>query len=275
MSRIALLPSLVVSLVFLGFLAVPAHARPTVLFDQGHGQRFVIERNGDLDLSRFAALFKVSGYDIAAATDPLTTDRLTGINALVLSGAFRPYSPEEIEAIAAFVDRGGALCIMLHIGPPLSPLLRRFGVEHSNGVIREKENIIDNNPVNFQVTRLADHPLVRELHKFSLNGVWALNGALPGIQVVARTSPAAWIDLNGNGQLDSSDAQQSFAVAVAGQSGNGRFVVFGDDAIFQNRYLVDDNLILSRNLAIWLAAGTSQPLRSQSPSGTGKTLQGT
>jgi hypothetical protein len=245
--------------------SLPAHARPTVLFDQGHGQRFLIDQGHDLDLSRLAGVFREAGFEATAGTTPLTTERLAATDALILSGAFKPYTPEEIEAIVAFVDRGGSLCIMLHIAPPLAPLLDRFGVAHANGVIREQEHIIDEDPLNFRVTRLADHPLFLGIRQFSLYGVWALLDDRPGVQAIAHTSPSAWIDLNGNRRLDAGDARQSFAVAVAGQAGKGRFVVFGDDAVFQNKFLVGDNLTLGRNLTVWLAPVANRSDRVKLP----------
>ena len=273
MVRSASLPPLFIGLMLLFAPILPAHAGPMVLFDQGHGQRFVIKRGNDLDLSRLAEVFREAGYEVTTAATPFTADTFAGIDALVLSGTFQPYTPGEIEAIAAFIDHGGALCIMLHIAPPLAPLLRRLGVDHSNGVIREQENIIDGKPLDFRVTRLENHPLFQGLRQFSLYGVWALQATGPGVQAIARTSPASWIDLNGNGRLDQGDAQQSFAVAVAGQSGRGRFVVFGDDAIFQNKFLVGDNLILGRNLAAWLSPGTAHPPRhTHVPAGRGRSL---
>ena len=36
----------------------------TVMFDQGHGQKFVIEKEGDLQLSRLSGLLKEKRYDI-------------------------------------------------------------------------------------------------------------------------------------------------------------------------------------------------------------------
>jgi hypothetical protein len=260
MSRYANFSALFINLVFLLAAVDPVLAKSTVLFDQGHGQRLVIDGNRDLDLSSFAELFREAGLKVTATDTPLTANILVDIKALILSGAFKPYTPEEIEVITAFVERGGALCIMLHIAPPLAPLLHRLGVEHSNGVIREQENTIDGNPLNFRVSRLTNHPLFQGLKQFTLYGVWALLENNLGVQAIARTSPASWIDLNGNGQLDPDDAaKQPFAVAVAGQSGSGRFVVFGDDAIFQNKFLTGDNLTLGRNLAAWLSAGTVQP----------------
>ena len=253
MSRTAVLTHFLVCLLISCALAAPVHARQSVLFDQGHGQLFTIEKTGDLDISHLAVLFRDAGFAVTSAAGPLGADLLAGVDALVLSGAFKPYTPEEIEAIAAFVARGGALCIMLHIGPPVSELLNRLGVDHSNGVIREQRDMIDHDPRNFRVTRLANHPLFRGLRQFSLYGAWALHENHPGVQALAVSSPSAWIDLNRNERLDPSDPQQSFAVTVAGTSGRGRFVVFGDDAIFQNKFLVGDNLVLGLNLVKWLS----------------------
>ena len=255
MSRRPRVSILMLSILFLLFSTVHSHARTSILFDQGHGQRFLIERGGDLDLSHLAGTFRDLGHEVSTSTVPLTDKLLAGVDVLLISGSFQPYSPEEIETVNRFVDRGGAVCITIHIAPPLSGLLIRLGVDHSNSVIHEEEAIIDGDPINFRVTRLESHPLFEGISKFSLHGVWALLESRSGVRSIARTSPSAWIDLNGNGLFDKGDARQSFAVAVAGEAGKGRYVVFGDDAIFQNKFLKDENLTLARNLAAWLAGG--------------------
>ncbi|KAF0221042.1 MAG: hypothetical protein FD174_755 [Geobacteraceae bacterium] len=246
------------SLMLLFATTAQTHALPTVLFDQGHGQKFVMDKDGDLHLSRLAGLFRDAGFSVTAAGAPFTAELLAGANVLILAGTFRPYTTEEIDAITTFVARGGSLCIMLHIASPLVPLLDRFGVVTSGSAIHEQEGVINGNPLAFRVTRLSDHPLFQGIQQFTLYSGWALLDDHPEVRVIARTSPGAWIDLNGNRRADPEDAQQSFAVAVAGRSGSGRFVVFGDDGIFQNRVLVGDNLALGRNLAAWLAAGATQ-----------------
>ena len=48
----------------------------------------------------------------------------------------------------------------------------------------------------------------------------------------------------------------SYGILVVGQRGRGRFAVFGDDAIFQNRFLDASNRKLAQNLAGWLAPGS-------------------
>ena len=77
---------------------------------------------------------------------------------------------------------------------------------------------------------------------------------VPTAGIIAATSEDAWVDLDGNRKLSAADAVQSFGVVVAGTLGKGQFLVFGDDAIFQNKFLDDDNRRLANNLAEWFGA---------------------
>ena len=122
MSRLPRVPILMFSILFLLLSTVHAYARTSVLFDQGHGQRFLIEQGGDLDLSLLAGTFRDLGHKVSTSTDSLTEKLLDGVDILLISGPFRPYSPEEIETVARFVERGGAVCLTLHIAPPFSAL---------------------------------------------------------------------------------------------------------------------------------------------------------
>ena len=70
-------------------------------------------------------------------------------------------------------------------------------------------------------------------------------------RIVASTSSKGWVDLNGDKKLSKGDVVQAFGVVAVGESGAGRFVVFGDDAIFQNRFLDESNRQLAINLARW------------------------
>jgi hypothetical protein len=229
-----------------------AGAPPGVLVDEGHGQKFLTAAHGKLDLSKLAAAFRAAGAKVETGKTVLTEERLSQVDALVVSGAFQPFTAAEIDAVMHFLDRGGRLALMLHIPFPLTPLLRRLHVDFSNGVIREREHLIGGEPMNFQVTALSPHPLTRKVGAFAVFGAWALMSEDAGAVLIARTSPSAWVDLNGNNQLDEGDAAQAFGVAVTGHVGQGEFVVFGDDAIFQNQFLTAGNARLAKNLGCWL-----------------------
>jgi hypothetical protein len=225
---------------------------PTVLFDQGHNQRFLINKEGPLQLTGLAAIFKEQGFKVAAHEVTIDVNALANAEALVISGAFNSFNPAEIDSIVSYVDNGGKLAIMLHIGSPLIPLLDRLGIIVSGSVIHEQENVIKTDDINFRVTRLESDPLFTDIEQFSVYGGWALLNEGVGTKAIAKTGEKAWIDLDGDKKLSEVDAVQSFAVIVSGTHGKGRFVIFADDAIFQNQYLDENNSKLAANLANWL-----------------------
>lgn len=226
---------------------------PVVLVDEAHGEKFVVEAPGDLDLSQFADRLRAAGCALEVNHEPLTGERLARVDGVVISGAFKQFSEADVDALLRFVESGGRLAVMLHIPFPLNPLLRRLHVDFANGVIREREHVIGNDPLNFSIDTLATHPLTRDVSALSFYGAWALMNEEASAAIIARTSPRAWIDLNGNGQFEAGDASQAFGLAVAGTIGKGEFVVFGDDAIFQNQFLKGGNATLAENLICWLA----------------------
>ncbi len=235
------------------FSAVSAMADDTavqILFDQGHNQRFLIEEKGVLQLSSFAAAVRSKGAHVASTKKALDDNALKNVTALVISGPFESLRPEEVESVVRFIERGGRLAVMLHIGPPLSGLLAKLDVYHSNGVLHERNNVIDND-INFRVTGSSGSPLFAGVTQFSAYGVWALEPGKAGTPL-AQTSAEAWVDLDGDKVLSKGDAVGAFAVVVSGTLGSGSFIVFGDDAIFQNSHLDDNNSKLADNLAGWL-----------------------
>jgi uncharacterized protein DUF4350 len=229
-----------------------AEAQQVILVDQSHDQRFLVEKDEPLHLSGFAAVMKKEGFTVRTGSKPLSDETLRDVDALVISGPFKEIEQLEVDAVSRFLERGGRVTVMLHIGSPLAQLLRRVDVDFTNFVLGEQENIIDGDPKNFQVKKLADHPLFAGLTHFSLYGGWALMNTSENSRIVASTSPKGWVDFNGDNRLSKGDIVQAFGVVVAGKLGSGRFVVFGDDAIFQNKFLDDSNRQLAINLARWL-----------------------
>jgi len=232
-----------------------AVASPQVWFDEAHAQAFKVGQSGELQLSGLAKVFREGGWEVVPGTEPLTARRLKQVQALVISGPFKPLAASEVEAVLKFIRDGGRVAVMLHIGPPLSSLLSRLGVLHSNGVIQEQANMIEGEALNFHAQLGERHPVTSGIEHFALYGSWALLAEEAQTETLASSSSRSWVDLNGNRQLDEDDAQQSFAVLVHGKLGRGEYLVFGDDAIFQNRFLRDENLTLASNLATWLMAG--------------------
>jgi hypothetical protein len=244
---------LCMGLFLLSLAVVQAGAKKrTVIFDQGHGQKFVIEKEGDLQLSRLSKLLKQEGYDVKVNAGQMNGAALNTADVLLISGAFQPFSPEEINAIIRFLEQGGKLSVMLHIPQPLTGLMNRLKVYASNGVIQEQENTINNAPKEFFITNMEKREITKGLKKIGVHGAWALMTDSTTARIIARTGPKAWIDLNRDGKFNETDARQSFGVVIAGTLGKGRYVIFGDDAIFQNKFLDQENMPLGKNLADWM-----------------------
>ncbi|HBA71329.1 MAG: hypothetical protein A2X82_02975 [Geobacteraceae bacterium GWC2_55_20] len=238
--------ALFVVLLCAGF-AIADESLPKVIFDQGHNQQFLIGEKGELQLSNLADIIRGKGGEVVATSEALSDNTLLDATALVISGPFAQLQAEEVEAVARFVERGGHLAVMLHIGPPLAGLLERLDIDHSNAVLHERSNVIDKD-INFRVGELTPHQLFSGVSSFSVYGGWALKSGREGA-AIALTSAGSWIDLDGNRILTKGDALGPFEIVIAGSFGAGSFVVFGDDAIFQNRYLDQDNAKLAANLA--------------------------
>ena len=73
-----------------GVLATRGEAAPTVLFDTGHGERFLIGEKGPLQLSGFAEICQAAGIQVGTLTKPISDESLKGVDGLVISGAFKP-----------------------------------------------------------------------------------------------------------------------------------------------------------------------------------------
>jgi len=233
-------------------LATSAVADPVVLFDESHAQQFLIGKDGPLDLSALAATYSENGFQVKSSSGPLNDAELSSSDVLVLSGPFRPLNNDEVRAVIDFVGSGGGLAVMLHIPQPTLNLLRQLNVDVANGTLHEDGAAIGGNPLYFKVSRLAVHPLTSGLESFSVYGSWALRSTAEHVTTLAETGQHGWVDLDHDNRFSTADAMQPFGVAVAGHLGKGRYVVFGDDAMFQNRFFDESNRRLAINLLNWL-----------------------
>jgi hypothetical protein len=249
MSRIFILAIVVLATALTACMTEPKQ----VLFDQTHGQAFTIEQEGPLQLGSLATVLKESGLTVNATQQTITDESMTNIDALIISGPFRPYSTEEITTVKKFIKNGGRVAIMLHIAKPMWGLLDALGIDVANGVIREVDGVLENQAINFEVNTFSPHPLTKNLTTFNLYGGWPLRSTDDRSRAIALSSNKAWVDLNRDKIFNQGDPVQQFELIVAGTIGEGEFVVFADDAIFQNKFLAEENLTLAKNLGRWLS----------------------
>jgi len=233
---------------------------PAVLFDQAHRQAFLADQNGPLQLSELAATFQRQGIKVAVSEQQLSEKMLANFDALVISGAFAPLNEAEIEAVLNFVQQGGRLAVMVHIGQPLLTLLHKLGVDVGNGVINEKPIPPNDKTIDYLVRDLKPHPLTENLQSFAIYGGWPLRVFEQKGESIASSSPHSWVDLNRDKTFSSGDARGPFDVLISGELGRGSFAVFADDAIFQNQFLRSGNKQLAENLVRWMKTGSGKQI---------------
>ena len=144
--------------------------------------------------------------------------------AYILAGPTKRFEENEVRQIEEFVRSGGKLVILVHIPPSnLKPILETFGVRVSQNPLKERE-----------VTAIpaSSHILTDGINNITLYGCFQVSNAIF----------ASVREAQGNG------------VAGYVRYGSGEVLVIGDDALFINEYITqNDNLDFAKNIAEWLS----------------------
>ena len=155
-------------------VAQPAYttARPTVLFDQAHGNAHTMAGT----YKPFTDLITNDGYEVVLNERPLSRQSLEGCDVLVIVNATAPRSRKDASAISdaesdtvrAWVQAGGALLLIVDhppFGAAAASLASRFDVDVSPGYVIDKTsgNIEGDEQTELVFSRdntlLTDHPI--------------------------------------------------------------------------------------------------------------------
>ncbi len=166
---------------------------------------------------------------------------------VMIPGPDSPFMDREIEALANFLDRGGALWIALEPEyarkarrnskderPLLGGLLERIGVELGDGVLASTDNIVptSNNKtdrLNLVTNRFSSHPSTATLSKRTrrlflfapTSGYLGVSDDTPVETTVTVRSPSStWVDRNDNLTFDeeSGESREARPMVVAAES---------------------------------------------------------
>ena len=262
-------------------IRVTREGKQVVYFLRGHGEKDLAsnERGGLSQLK--AALEKVNytPQDLLLAREAKVPDDATIV---VVAGPDKDLLPNELEALAAFVNRGGRLLVMADAfkAPGLGPLLERYGIALDNDVIIDVSGLGQMFNTGPEVPIVADyqpHPITqgfRLITAFPVARSVSVKEKPPeGVvaQALARTSPESWGETNqdqirtGQVKPDAGEARGPLTVAAvatvdakdapADQKGRkGRVVVVGDSDFASNLALAaQGNRDFTLNILAWLA----------------------
>jgi ABC-type uncharacterized transport system involved in gliding motility auxiliary subunit len=111
-----------------------------VYFTTGHGEK----RIDSSDPTGYAQIkMQLDSRNLNADTLSLLTtpDVPADANAVVIAGPTRPFTQDEVNALSAYVDKGGNLMILVDPGVDsgLNPLLSRWGVQANQAFVVERD----------------------------------------------------------------------------------------------------------------------------------------
>jgi ABC-type uncharacterized transport system involved in gliding motility auxiliary subunit len=250
-----------------GIMRVLRGRTRTIYFLQGHGER-ALGGPGDQDGYWFVgeALGKENAVprplDLAAAAE-VPGDAA----AVVIAGPHGDLLPEEIDALSAYLGRGGAVLALLDPGslPRLAKFLADRGVLLADDVIVDQDNrLLGAEPLVIRVPYYRMHPVTAPSDVPGiLVGARTVDTPSPGgrVQAVAQTTDTSWataeIDAARRGdvgQRQDGDRPGPLPVMVAaalepavGQGTGGRLVVIGDSDFAANGYI---DLLGNRDLLL-------------------------
>lgn len=184
-----------------------------------------------------AVVQDVTAYEnatAAATTASATADApANGTLAIVLSPD-EPYA--EPAALRRFVVAGGTLLVAEDFGPHGNDLLSAVGASaRVDGRPLRDEHTHGPSPAFPVATNLTDHAYTVGVGALELNHGTAVQ---PGnASVLTETSPFAYLDADGDGELDDGETLATHPVVTVESVGEGRVVTVGDPSLFLNAML--------------------------------------
>lgn len=208
-------------------LGMAADLKGAVLFDAGHA-----EDAGNADwliqgaYSDFADILKAHGFTVNDTREPLTLDKLQKFQALVLPEPNTAFTPVEEKAIVDFINNGGGV---FFIGDHIESDRNRDGID-SVGIFNrfvsqlgfrlEDANVLEANlsaePVD---GAYKEHPVT---YKIKALAIWAGTS----IRILEPAHVSGLIFFN--------DYNYGQPAIASGTFGQGRFVILGDSAVFDD-----------------------------------------
>jgi gliding motility-associatede transport system auxiliary component len=253
-----------------GIIKVTRTEKKIVYFLEGHGEPNLDDQEEPKGYGQVKTSLGNESYEIK----PLVLSEGAAIpedaNLCIIAGAERSLLPHEIQAIDAYLKKGGHALFLLNprVTPELVTYLQQWGVQVGNDVIVDEQlQLLRGRTFTLTpfVTTYGAHPITEEL---SRGGSAALTtygmsrsvepqvDGKKGLTPVSlvKTGPNSWAetDLEGvfqkqTARLDEQDRKGPISLAVAvtanlkdlgaDHDGTARLVVFGDAVFADNQYI--------------------------------------
>jgi len=259
-----------------GLVKVTREGKRVVYVVQGHGEPEL----GNTDRPGFSeakSSMEKANYEVK----PLVLARAGKVpddaTVVILAGPRNDLFPPELEALDAYVGRGGKVLAM--VNPFQNEGLKKHLVKY--GFQLDDDLVVEQNPIGRLfgigpevpiIQQYESHPITRDLGGVTTlfpltRSITALKTPPKGVnvQVLARTSPDSWGETNradlqrGVAKPDPQDPKGPLAVAAVATVDKARIVVYGTSNLAANQFLnIQGNRDFFLNTVSWLAEEEDQ-----------------
>jgi ABC-type uncharacterized transport system involved in gliding motility auxiliary subunit len=270
-----------------GILKLTSGSEKKIYFLSGHNERPIsnvenASAEGKESMGRAADALRNETYAVDSLTMLTRGEIPEDADAVIISGPTRTYFDHELDALRAYLARGGALLVMIdpRAQTNLYALLAEWGVRMNDDVVVDQvRSILNQATVPLATEYSQDHPITSQMRQATLfpmvRSVEAIEGGAGDYEVIAVTSVESWAERDldgwretGRAMLDDGDLEGPVPIALAGQPSVGgagaeqvapRLVVFGDSDFASNEFieaLANRDLFL--NTVNWLIGDIEQ-----------------
>ncbi|MFB6104736.1 MAG: DUF4350 domain-containing protein [Halobacteriaceae archaeon] len=147
-----------------------------------------------------------------------------------------PYTPAQRERLRRFLAAGGTLLVAADTGGVPNRLLAALNARArlDGGRLRDERRHY-RGPALPIATTVAETPLMAGVDRLTLN--YATPVDPQGATVLARTSPYAYVDADGDTSLDDAEPMRAYPILTREPVGAGTVLVLGDPSVFINAML--------------------------------------
>jgi ABC-type uncharacterized transport system involved in gliding motility auxiliary subunit len=245
-----------------------------VYFLEGHNERPIRgpAAQGPKGFARAAASVENETYRVATLLLAAAGDVPEDAGALVIAGPTRIFLPEERAALHRYVERGGALMVMIdpRARTDLHADLREWGIRMGEDVVVDPQLALFGRATSPFAGRYAAHPITEALREPTLfhmaRSVDLASADVTGLETIIYSGSEAWAERDldgwaatGRAEFGPDDVSGPVPLAVAGiaaaSAGTpGRIVVIGDSDFATNAAIDSTrNRDLFVNSIHWLA----------------------
>jgi ABC-type uncharacterized transport system involved in gliding motility auxiliary subunit len=259
-----------------GLVKVTREGKRVVYVLQGHGEAELTntERPG---FSEAKSSMEKANYEVKPLVLARTGKVPDDATVVILAGPRNDLFPPELEALDAYVGRGGKVLAM--VNPFQNEGLKKYLVKY--GFQLDDDLVVEQNPLGRLfgigpevpiIQQYESHPITRDLGGVTTlfpltRSITALKTPPKGVnvQVLARTSVDSWGETNradlqrGVAKPDPEDPKGPLAVAAVATIDKARIVVYGTSNLAANQFLnIQGNRDFFLNTVSWLAEEEDQ-----------------